>query len=223
MDEGVCMNVAGLVIFDLDGTLLDTIEDLAAAANAALKEKGFPVRTRQECRSFVGNGVNKLLERVLPEGAKTERHIAEIRPAFFAYYDKHLADVTRPYPGIEALLERLQQRGIKLAVASNKYQSATERLVKYFFPNISFTAVLGQREGIAVKPDPTIVQEIMWAAGEKAENVLYVGDSDVDMQTAKNAGVRVCAVTWGFRSKEQLESYRPDFITDNPAEISAMI
>lgn len=217
------MNVAGLVIFDLDGTLLDTIEDLAAAANAALKEKGFPVRTRQECRSFVGNGVNKLLERVLPEGAKTERHIAEIRPAFFAYYDKHLADVTRPYPGIEALLERLQQRGIKLAVASNKYQSATERLVKYFFPNISFTAVLGQREGIAVKPDPTIVQEIMWAAGEKAENVLYVGDSDVDMQTAKNAGVRVCAVTWGFRSKEQLESYRPDFITDNPAEISAMI
>lgn len=217
------MNVAGLVIFDLDGTLLDTIEDLAAAANAALKEKGFPVRTRQECRSFVGNGVNKLLERVLPEGAKTERHIAEIRPAFFAYYDKHLADVTRPYPGIEALLERLQQKGIKLAVASNKYQSATERLVKYFFPNISFTAVLGQREGIAVKPDPTIVQEIMWAAGEKAENVLYVGDSDVDMQTAKNAGVRVCAVTWGFRSKEQLESYRPDFITDNPAEISAMI
>ncbi len=217
------MNEAGLVIFDLDGTLLDTIADLAAAANAALKEKGYPVRTQKECQQFVGNGVNKLLERALPDGHKTAQEVAAIRPAFFAYYDQHLADVTKPYPGMAELLEALHLRGVKLAVASNKYQSATERLVKQFFPDIPFTAVLGQREGIPVKPDPSIVEEILWAAGVPRERVLYVGDSDVDMQTAHNAGVRVCAVTWGFRSREELAAYKPDFIANTPPEIEVMI
>ncbi len=213
----------GLVIFDLDGTLLDTISDLAAAANAALKALGFSVRTQEECQQFVGNGVNKLLERALPEGHKTAQDVEKIRPAFFEYYDNHLTDFTRPYAGLPQLLESLQKRGIKLAVASNKYQSATERLVKHFFPNITFAAVLGQREGIPVKPDPTIVDEIVELTGTPREKVLYVGDSDVDMQTAKNAGVRVCAVTWGFRTRELLASYQPDFITDDPREIADMV
>ena len=147
----------------------------------------------------------------------------KIRPAFFEYYDNHLTDFTRPYAGLPQLLESLQKRGIKLAVASNKYQSATERLVKHFFPNITFAAVLGQREGIPVKPDPTIVDEIVELTGTPREKVLYVGDSDVDMQTAKNAGVRVCAVTWGFRTRELLASYQPDFITDDPREIADMV
>ncbi len=212
-----------VVVFDLDGTLLDTIADLAAAANAALRTNGFPVRSQEECQRFVGNGVTKLLERALPEGHKTPQNIEKIRPAFFAYYDEHLTDVTRPYPGIAELLENLQKRGVKLAVASNKYQSATERLVKHFFPNISFCAVLGQREEVPVKPDPAIVNEILWASGAAREDVLYVGDSDVDMQTAHNAGVRVCAVTWGFRSREELASFKPNFMAEQPADIADMV
>lgn len=212
-----------LVIFDLDGTLLDTISDLAAAANAALQANGFPVRTQEECQQFVGNGVTKLLERALPEGHKTAQEVEKIRPAFFAYYDQHLTDVTRPYPGMPQLLENLQKRGVKLAVASNKYQSATTRLVKHFFPNISFCAVLGQREEIAVKPDPAIVDEILWTSGAARENTLYVGDSDVDMQTAHNAGVRVCAVLWGFRMREELVPYKPDFLASQPADIAEMV
>ena len=149
--------------------------------------------------------------------------VEKIRPAFFAYYDEHLMDVTRPYPGMAELLDGLQKRGVKLAVASNKYQSATERLVKHFFPNISFCAVLGQREGVAVKPDPAIVNEILWASGASREDTLYVGDSDVDMQTAKNASLRACAVLWGFRSRTQLEPYHPACWAERPDDILAAI
>lgn len=212
-----------VVIFDLDGTLLNTIADLAAAANHALTALGFPRRGEEECTRFVGNGVTKLLERALPDGAKTPENVERMREEFFKYYDEHLWDKTTVYPGITELLEALQTQGALLAVASNKYQSATERLVKHFFPQIHFLDVLGQRDGVPVKPDPDIVHEILLSAGAKKEDVLYVGDSDVDMQTAQNAGVRVCAVTWGFRSRELLETFRPDFITGNPADIAAMI
>ncbi|MGN0023996.1 MAG: HAD family hydrolase [Candidatus Avelusimicrobium sp.] len=212
-----------VVIFDLDGTLLNTIADLAAAANHALGALGFPRRAEEECVQFVGNGVTKLLERALPDGAKTADNVERMRDAFFEYYDEHLWDKTYIYAGVTELLEALQARGVLLAVASNKYQSATQRLVKYFFPQIKFLEVLGQRQGFPVKPDPDIVNEILLSAGARKEEVLYVGDSDVDMQTAKNAGVRVCAVTWGFRSRELLESFRPDFIADTAREILTMI
>lgn len=216
-------NMKQLVIFDLDGTLLNTIDDLACAANHALEALGLPVRSQAECQRFVGNGVGKLLERALPEGHKTPEDLEKIRPAFFAYYDQHLADKTLPYTGLAELLAELQRRGVKLAVASNKYQSATERLVKHFFPQIHFVAVLGQREGIPTKPNPQIVEDILLAAGVSREDTLYVGDSDVDMQTAKNAGVRVCGVLWGFRTRAVLEQYHPDFLTENPAEILNML
>lgn len=212
-----------VVIFDLDGTLLNTIADLAAAANHALGALDFPRRAEEECVQFVGNGVTKLLERALPDGAKTADNVERMRDAFFEYYDEHLWDKTYIYAGVTELLEALQARGVLLAVASNKYQSATQRLVKYFFPQIKFLEVLGQRQGFPVKPDPDIVNEILLSAGARKEEVLYVGDSDVDMQTAKNAGVRVCAVTWGFRSRELLESFRPDFIADTAREILTMI
>ena len=208
-----------LVIFDLDGTLLDTIDDLAQAANAALVSCGLPARTVEECRQFVGNGVSKLLERAVPKTARTPEVLAAMHTAFFAYYDVHLTDKTRPYPGIETLLNALQRRGVKLAVASNKYQRATERLIKHFFPRISFVAVLGQRENIPEKPHPQIVQDILTAAHETPENTLYVGDSDVDMQTAQNAGVKACGVTWGFRSRETLAAYRPYALVDEPSAI----
>lgn len=212
-----------LVIFDLDGTLLDTIADLACAANHSLTVLGLAKRTESECQGFVGNGVGKLLERALPEGYKTPEYMEKIRPAFLAYYDKHLTDRTKPYPGMVELLETLQARGVKLAVASNKYQSATERLVKHFFPKIYFSAVLGQRDGVPVKPDPSAVNEILTLANAAKEDTLYVGDSDVDMKTAKNAGVRVCGVTWGFRPREVLAEYKPDYITDTPKEILDML
>nr|QGT50841.1 phosphoglycolate phosphatase [uncultured Elusimicrobia bacterium] len=212
-----------IAIFDLDGTLLNTIADLAHAANQALKTLGFPQRTEEECVSFVGNGVTKLLERSLPDDAKTPGNVARMREEFFKYYDAHLWDATFAYPGMAELLEALQMRGVMLAVASNKYQSATERLVKYFFPHVQFLEVLGQRDGVPTKPDPDIVYEILLSAGARKEDVLYIGDSDVDMQTAKNAGVRVCAVTWGFRSRELLETFQPDFITGTPQDILAMI
>lgn len=208
-----------LVIFDLDGTLLDTIDDLAAAANHALSVCGFAVRSVEECRQFVGNGVTKLLERALPDGRKTSENLAAMHEAFFNYYDAHLADHTQPYEGITQLLTHLQARGIKLAVASNKYQRATERLIQHFFPQISFACVLGQRENIPEKPHPQIVQDILTAAHETPENTLYVGDSDVDMQTAQNAGVKACGVTWGFRSREVLSAYKPAYLVDEPVQI----
>lgn len=212
-----------IAIFDLDGTLLNTIADLAAAANHALETLGFPRRAEEECVQFVGNGVTKLLERALPDGAKTPANVERMREVFFKYYDEHLWDATSVYPGMAQLLEALQKCGVKLAVASNKYQSATERLVKHFFPQIQFFEVLGQREGFPVKPDADIVYQILLSAGAQKQDVLYVGDSDVDMQTAKNAGVRACAVTWGFRPREVLQSHHPDFMTDNPQDILAMV
>lgn len=212
-----------IAVFDLDGTLLNTIADLAQAANHALEALGFPRRAQDECVQFVGNGVTKLLERALPEGEKTPANVERMREAFFEYYDAHLWDATTVYFGVAELLASLQARGVLLAVASNKYQSATERLVRHFFPQIKFLEVLGQREGFPVKPDPDIVHQILLSAGAQKEDVLYIGDSDVDMQTAQNAGVRVCAVTWGFRSRELLETFHPDFITDTPQDILTMM
>lgn len=208
-----------LVIFDLDGTLLNTLDDLSAAANHALTQCGFAPRSVEECRKFVGNGVTKLLERALPDGHKTSENVTRMKTAFFAYYDKHLADTTYPYDGICEALAALQARGVKLAVASNKYQAATAQLIAHFFPSVSFAAVLGQREGVPVKPHPQIVQDILAAANETCEHTLYVGDSDVDMQTAQNAGVRACGVTWGFRSRESLAACHPAYLIDNPKEL----
>ncbi len=208
-----------LVIFDLDGTLLNTIDDLTAAANHALKVCGFPLRRVEECRQFVGNGVTKLLERSLPAGSCTSENMTRMREAFFAFYDVHLADQTRPYEGITALLSSLQARQIQLAVCSNKYQAATSRLVKYYFPTIDFVSVQGQRDGVPVKPHPQMVREILTQAQATTDDCLYVGDSDVDMQTAKQAEVEVCAVTWGLRSREVLAAYQPTCWADTPAQI----
>ncbi|MDO5490713.1 MAG: HAD family hydrolase [Bacteroidaceae bacterium] len=209
-----------LVIFDLDGTLLDTIADLAAAANHALQKAGFPVYDTETIRTFVGNGISKLLERALPEGARTAENVERLRTDFVPYYDAHNAEQSKPYPGVAALLLRLQERGMMLAVASNKYQAATEKLVAHYFPAIRFVKVMGQREGVPVKPDPTIVFDIMEAAGVGKEDVLYVGDSGVDMQTAHNAGVDAVAVSWGFRPRTELEAFRPLAIIDRAEELA---
>lgn len=212
-----------LVIFDLDGTLLNTIADLAHSTNYALQKLGYPTHEPEKYNFMVGNGVNKLFERALPEGEKTEENILRVRKEFVPYYDIHNADASSPYPGIPEVLSHLQKKGIQIAVASNKYQSATQKLVAHYFPEIHFTAVFGQREGINVKPDPTIVFDILKLANVSKEEVLYVGDSGVDMQTAANAGVTACGVTWGFRPETELEMFNPTYIISNAAELKEII
>lgn len=212
-----------LVIFDLDGTLLNTIADLATATNQALQHYGYPTHEVDAYRFFVGNGINKLFERALPESERTEENILKIRSEFVPYYDIHNADLSRPYPGIAELLEALQQKGVLIAVASNKYQAAARKLVTYYFPNIRFAEVLGQREGVPTKPDPAIVNDILAQTGVKREEVLYVGDSNVDMQTAHNAGVTAVGVSWGFRPRTELEALHPAHIIDKAEELLAFL
>lgn len=209
-----------LVIFDLDGTLLNTIADLAQSTNYALRQLGYPTHPEEAYNLMVGNGINKLLERALPEEERSEANIQLMRSHFIPYYDQHQADKSCPYPGIKELLAQLQAEGVMMAVASNKYQQATSRLVAHYFPEITFVAVLGQREGVNVKPDPTIVHDILQLTGVDKEEVLYVGDSGIDMQTARNAEVTACGVTWGFRPKSELEAFSPAYIIDNTKEIA---
>ena len=212
-----------LVIFDLDGTLLDTIADLAESANYALKQLGYPTHDIETIRTFVGNGINKLLERALPSHEQTEENVIRMRSHFVPYYDVHNADLSNPYPGIVSLLEDLQAKGIQIAVASNKYHEANVKLVKQYFPDIDFIEILGQREGINVKPDPTIVFDILQKADVSKEDILYVGDSGVDMQTAINAGVDAVGVTWGFRPRAELESFQPMGLIDKAEELLGFI
>lgn len=212
-----------LIIFDLDGTLLNTIADLAQSTNHALQTLGYPTHEESAYHFMVGNGINKLFERALPEGEKTEENVLRVRKEFIPYYDLHNADKSRPYPGIPELLEQLQEQRMQLAVASNKYQAATVKLIAHYFPHIRFAAVFGQREGVNVKPDPTVVQDILSIAKVARADVLYVGDSGVDMQTATNAGVTACGVTWGFRPRTELEKFHPEYIVDDTASIKEIV
>ena len=208
-----------LAIFDLDGTLLNTIADLAMATNQALEKCGFPTHPIEAYPMFVGNGINKLFERALPAEARTEENILRVRAHFLPFYDEHNADLSIPYPGIVAMLEQIQETGILLAVASNKYQRATEKLIQHYFPHIRFAAVFGQREGVPVKPHPQVVEDILAIVPTKKEEVIYIGDSGVDMQTALNAGVQSIGVTWGFRPKEELMQHSPTYLVDRAEEI----
>lgn len=208
-----------LVIFDLDGTLLYTLKDLAVSTNHALEECGFPTHPVEAYNHFVGNGIRKLFERALPEEARNEDNILKIRTLFLAHYDRHCCDHTRPYEGVPRLLEQLQERGVQMAVASNKYQQAASLLISHFFPTLRFAAVYGQREGVPLKPNPAVVEEIMKEAGVAREETLYVGDSGVDITTARNAGVSQVSVTWGFCTRKELEENKPYFLCESPCEI----
>lgn len=197
-----------LVIFDLDGTLLDTIGDLAVCCNHVLGEKGFPQHSLQDYRRFVGNGIKRLIDRALPEGTP-EKSVEDVRKAFVSYYYANIDVHTVPYPGIVDLLCVLERTGIAMAVASNKFQEGTSRLIGTFFPEFSFVRVFGQRPGVPLKPDPAVINEIVAAAGLQDDlgSVLYAGDSGIDMDTAAAAGVRSVGVTWGFRPREELVAH----------------
>lgn len=208
-----------LVIFDLDGTLLDTVADLANATNQALGQCGYPTHPVEAYYQFVGNGINKLFARALPAEHSDEENVLRIRSLFVPYYNAHNADCSRPYPGVVELLRTLEKKGVKLAVASNKYHEATLKLVHHFFPDIHFAAVYGQRDGVPIKPAPDVVFDILQDTGVSKEETLYVGDSGVDMLTACHAEVESVGVTWGFRSEEELREHKATHVVHGAEEI----
>ena len=215
------------IIFDLDGTLLNTIDDLGYACNYALEQTGYPTHPIADYPRMVGNGINNLIRRALPEAERTEENIQRVRAHFVPYYNAHNCDYTRPYEGIPELLATLKAQGHQLAVASNKYQAATEKIVGHFFPGI-FDVIRGEREGIERKPDPTSVFDILDrlrlkeqrpAAPERTKTELYLGDSLVDRDTAKNANVPFVACSWGFVRREALVDAGVTRIIDKPEEL----
>ncbi len=224
-----------LLIFDLDGTLINTIDDLGQACNHALSACGFPTHKIEDYPRLVGNGINKLIERALPEEHRNEATVLRLREYFVPFYDQHNCDLTRPYDGIPELLKALKQKGdeamrrkgerLFLAVASNKYQAATEKIVAHFFPN-TFDIVLGEREGVPRKPDPQIVWDIIHRLSPLASNlspIYYIGDSLVDAATAKAANLPFVACTWGFCTEEQLAQAQPNYMIHHPSEIGQII
>ncbi len=217
------MSRTRLVIFDLDGTLLDTIGDLAVACNACLALRGLPQHSYDDYCRFVGNGIMRLVERALPEPLRTPENVALVRADFVKYYTEHIDVYTKPYAGVPELLDALIGKGVRVAVASNKFQAGTEKLVRRFFPSVPFSPVLGQRPDVPLKPDPAVVREILAATGIAPDEALYVGDSGIDMLTAAAAGVRSVGVTWGFRSREELVEAGACHLADRAGEILGWI
>lgn len=208
-----------LIIFDLDGTLINTIADLADATNYALQACGFPSHPSEMYPLFVGNGVVRLIERALPEEARTPETIEKVRRHFIKYYDEHCTEKSQPYPGIRDLLKDLNSEGIKLAVASNKYQKAVDKIIRHYFPDVEWVAIEGHKDGVPHKPDPSIVFEILSISPTPKSKVLYVGDSGTDMTTAQRACVDSVGVTWGFRPKIELERGYATHIVSDPDDI----
>lgn len=206
-----------LVIFDLDGTLLNTIEDLGAACNYALKEEGYPEHPMSSYQFMVGNGVRTLMQRALVDA--DEKTVDRLLENFKRYYDIHNCEHTVPYKGIPELLASLREQGVAVAVASNKYQSAVEKIIPHYFPGIEFAALEGQREGRQCKPDPSIVFSILNRVPTPKSEVLYVGDSGVDMETARRACVESVGVTWGYRPVSELRSSGANYIESKPLSI----
>ncbi len=205
-------------IFDLDGTLLNTLDDLAASVNYALRTHGMPERTLDEVRSFVGNGVRLLMERAIPEGSANPR-FEETFATFRAYYMEHSLDTTRPYDGIPEMIHALKQRGCRLAVVSNKFYAATQELIRHFFPEITVAIGEHEAEGIRKKPAPDTVFEALRQLGVGKEKAVYVGDSDVDLQTARNSGLPCISVLWGFRNRDFLLAHGATTFISHPEEL----
>ena len=209
------------VIFDLDGTLLNTLEDLKDSTNYALAQHGYPTRTLEEVRCFVGNGIRKLIDRAVPEGTSVEK-TDKVFATFREYYATHSRVKTSMYEGTEQVMDALKEQNISMAIVSNKADDAVKDLAKYYFAKYIDVAI-GEREGISRKPAPDSVYEAMRLLGATKENTVYVGDSDVDRATAKNAGIPCISVTWGFRSEELLVSLEPEYLIHKPEEILSVV
>ena len=211
------MNHYKAVIFDLDGTLLDTLQDLAEGTNYALRVNGLPERTLDEIWQFVGNGARKLVERAVPKD-KEESMLEHVRQDFDIYYKDHCKDHTKPYPGIIEMLAGLKQNGYLLGVVSNKPDFAVQELIPEYFPK-TFSSVTGERKGIAKKPAPDLIWEAMRKLRVTKEEAIYIGDSEVDLEAAANAGIPCISVAWGFKGRKFLEQHNAAIIVESPDEI----
>lgn len=212
-----------LAVFDLDGTLLNSLEDLADAVNYALKKNGFEVHPVEKYRYFVGDGVAKLIERVLPEGEKTPENEKRLHEDFSIYYEKHFKDKTVPYDGICEAIKELTDAGLRLAVLSNKPHDFVGGLVSGFFGGSFNAGVWGNREGVRRKPFPDGLQIILENAGVKPSECVMIGDTSVDIKTAKNAGVHSIGCLWGFREINELREAGAEAIAKNPPELFDII
>lgn len=210
-----------LAVFDMDGTILDTLDDLKDSTNFALEKCGYPTRSYDEVRRFVGNGIRKLIERAVPEGLTTEQ-IDRVHEVFTEHYKVHCADKTKAYDGIKPLLEKLRASGVKTAVVSNKADYGVQELCKEYFDGL-FDYAVGEREGIRRKPAPDAVNEALRVLGIDKSEAVYIGDSDVDFETAKNAELPCISVLWGFRDEEFLREKGATLFVRDPAEIYDII
>jgi phosphoglycolate phosphatase len=211
------------VIFDLDGTLLDTLEDLGDAVNRVLSARGLPVHPMDAYRFFVGDGVAMLITRALPADKRDAETVRSCLEAFRADYDRHWNVKTRPYDGVAALLDALTARGLKLAILSNKPHAFARRCVREFLPNWSFAAVFGQRDGVPLKPDPAGALAIAHALGIPPAACLYLGDTAVDIKTAIAAGMTPVGVLWGFRPAEELRASGAQVLIEQPSEVLGLL
>lgn len=204
-------------VFDLDGTLLETLKDLAASTNFALRQYDMPEHSIEDVRMFVGNGVKKLMERAIPNGLDNPK-FEEVYATFRQHYLNHNLDTTKPYDGIPELLRELKVRGKKLAIVSNKFYAATQDLARHFFPD-TIEVAIGERENIKKKPAPDTVVEALRQLGVSKEGAVYIGDSDVDIMTARNSGLPCASVLWGFRDKEFLLEHGATFFAEKPEDL----
>jgi len=210
------------IIFDLDGTILDTIYDIADSMNTVLKKYGYPNHEYEEFKEFLGNGFKNLVKRSLPKEAD-ESIVDRALELFTEEYEKNYINKTKPFEGIKYVLKVLQDNKIKMAVNSNKKDLFTKNLVDKFFSDINFVSVYGDREGIKRKPDPQTSLEIAKTMGLSPNEIIYIGDSEVDVMTAKNANMKSGIVSWGYRDLEQLEKYDVDYIYYKPNDILKII
>lgn len=210
------------VIFDLDGTLLNTIDDLADAGNWVCANHGWPTHTVDAFKYFVGNGMPRLVERMIPEEHRTPERLKSLLTEFMDRYDAHKEDKTAPYPGIPEMLARLRGAGVKMAVLTNKADPMAGPVIEGYYPGV-FPLVQGALPGVPTKPDPTLLNRLMARMGADPERTLFVGDSNVDIRTARNGGLTSCGVLWGFRTRAELEAEGADFIVETSEQLANLI
>lgn len=210
-----------IIVFDLDGTLLDTLEDLTNATNAALYYSGFPTYSTEEIRSFVGNGVKNLIKKAVPENC-SEEDFDTTFGYFKDYYGMHCKDKTKPYDGVLELMAKMKEKGYQMAIVSNKLDSAVKELNDQFFCEF-VTVTVGDQEGLNRKPHPDMVEEALRRMGEDKESAVYIGDSEVDLQTAVNSGLPCISVLWGFRNQDELEEAGATIFANTPDEVLELL